>query len=326
MRRRDFIAGIVGSATAGPLAAGAQQTGKLPTVGLIGAGTASTQGQLAAAFAQRLRELGWVDGHSVAIEYRWAEGRNERAAEMAAELVRLKVNVIVTSGTPATAAAQQATSAIPIVFTVVGDPVFSGFVSSLARPGGNLTGLSNQGADTAAKRLGLLHDVVPNLQRLAIIFNIGNSLSVQEMHEVEAAATTLGLAATKIEIRRADDIIPAFTALQGQVDAIYVCTDGLTTSNRARINTLALVAKLPTMHGNREMLEDGGLISYGADIAGLWRHAADYVDKILRGAKPAEIPVEEPSKFELVINMKSAKVLGLKVPYSMQLLADEVIE
>jgi putative ABC transport system substrate-binding protein len=325
MRRRNFIQGIVASG-AWPLVARAQQAGKLPTVGFIGSGTASTQGRLAAAFAKRLRELGWVAEQNIAIENRWAEGRNERAVEITAELVQLQVNVIVTVGTPATAAAQKATSVIPIVFTVVGDPVASGFVMSLARPGGNLTGLSNQAADTGAKRLGLLRDVVPNLQRLAIISNVGNPIVVQETHEVEAAATTLGLATTKIPIRRDDDIIPAFTALQGQADAIYVCADGLTISNRVRINTLALVAKLPTMHGNREVLEGGGLMSYGTDISDLCRRAADYVDKILHGAKPAEIPVEEPTKFELVINMKSAKALGLKIPYSMQLLADEVIE
>ena len=171
-----------------------------------------------------------------------------------------------------------------------------------------------------------MRDVVLNLQRLAIISNVGNPVVVRETHEVEAAATTLGLATTKLPIRSDDDIIPAFTALQGQADAIYVCADGLTISNRVRINTLALVAKLPTMHGNREVLEGGGLMSYGTDIADLCRRAADYVDKILHGAKPAEIPVEEPTKFELVINMKSAKALGLKVPYAMQLLADEVIE
>jgi ABC-type uncharacterized transport system substrate-binding protein len=326
MKRREAITLLGGAAASWPLVAHAEQAGKLPTVGFIGSGTASTQGQLAAAFAKRLRELGWVAEQNIAIENRWAEGRNERAVEITAELVRLQVNVIVTVGTPATAAAQKATSVIPIVFTVVGDPVATGFVMSLARPGGNLTGLSNQAADTGAKRLGLLRDVVPNLQRLAIISNVSNPIVVRETHEVEAAATTLGLATTNIPIRRDDDIIPAFTALQGQVDAIYVCADGLTISNRVRINTLALVAKLPTMHGNREVLEGGGLMSYGTDIADLCRRAADYVDKILRGAKPADIPVEEPTKFELVINMKSAKALGLKVPYSMQLLADEVIE
>jgi putative tryptophan/tyrosine transport system substrate-binding protein len=326
MRRREFIAWLGGAAAAWPLAARAQATAKLPVIGFLGSGTASSQSELVAAFGQHLRELGWIDGHTVAIDYLYAEGRNDRAAEIAAEFVRRKVDVIVSIGSATTAAAKQATSTIPIVFAVVGDPVGVGFVASLARPAGNLTGLSNEAVDTAAKRLGLLRDLVPNLHRLAIAVNIDNPGPAQEAREVQAAAAKLGVAVDKFEIRRDDDIISMFTALQGRTDAIYVCADGLMNSNRVRINTLALIAKLPTMHGNRELLEGGGLLSYGANIADLCRHAADYVDKILRGAKPADIPVEEPTKFELVINLKAAKALGLNVPYSMQLLADEVIE
>ncbi len=326
MRRRDFITLVGGASVAWPLAARAQQAGKLPTIGFLSSGTVSTGDQWVAAFVQRMRELAWIEGRTVAIEYRWAEGRNERSAEAAAEFVRLKVDVMVTVGTPPTAAAKQATSAIPIVFVLAGDPVGSGFVASLSRPGGNVTGVSNQTADLATKRLGLLHELIPGLRQLAIIANSGNAIPMREMREVQAAAGKFGIAVTPFEIRQADDIAPAFDALRGHADAIHVCADGLTNSSRTRINALALAAKLPTMHGNREQLEGGGLISYGANTPDLFRRAADYVDKVLRGAKPADLPVEDPTKFELVINMKTAKALGLAVPYSMQLLADEVIE
>jgi putative ABC transport system substrate-binding protein len=324
MRRREFIA-LSGAAAAWPLAASAQQS-KIPTIGFAGSGTSSTQGWMTAVLSQRLGGLGWIEGRTVAVEYRWAEGRNERANEIAAEFVRLKVDVIVSIGTPLTAAAKQATSLIPIVFAVVGDPVASGFVASLSHPGGNITGLSNQAPDTAAKRLGLLRDVVPDLRRLAILANVNNPLITRETKEVEAAARTLGLVATTSEVRRADDIAPAFEAIKGSVGALYVCTDGLTISNRVRINTLALAARLPTVHSNPDQLEGGGLISYAPDQKQMLRRAAEIVDKVLRGTKPGDIPAEEPTKYELVINLKTAKELGLTVPYSMQLLADEVIE
>jgi putative tryptophan/tyrosine transport system substrate-binding protein len=324
VRRREFIS-LLGSAVAWPLAVRAQPA-KPPTIGFVGSGTSSTQGQAVAAFAQRMRELGWIEGRTVAIEYRWAEGRNERAAEVAAEFVRLKVDVIVTVGTPTTAAAKQATSAIPIVFVLAGDPVGTGFVASLPQPGGNLTGLSNQATDVAAKRLGLLHELLPGVHQLAIIANIGNPITLQEMREVQAAAGMLGLAVSTFEIRRADDIAPAFEALKGRAEALYVCADGLTISNRVRINTFALVARLPTMHDNRELLEGGGLISYGANTPDLFRRGADYVDKILRGTKPAEIPVEQPIKFDLVVNLITAKALGIEVPPTLLARADEVIE
>ena len=324
--RRQFISALGGTVFAWPLAARAQQPVKLPTIGFIGSATNSTQGQAVARFAQRLRELGWIEGRTVAIEYRWAEGRNERAAQAAAEFVRLKVDVIVPVGTPTTAAAKQATSVIPIVFIAAGDPVGSGFVASLARPGGNVTGLSNQAADTATKRLELLREIIPNLRRLAIMANIGNPITLQEMREVQAAAAKLGLAATTFEIRRTDDIAPAFEVHKGSVEALYVSADGLTISNRVRINTFALVARLPTMHGNQELLEGGGLISYGANILDLFGHAGDFVDKVLRGTKPADIPVEQPTKFDLVVNLITAKALGLDVPPSVLARADEVIE
>ena len=287
---------------------------------------AFSQSQWVAAFVQRLRELGWIEGRTVAIEYRWAEGRSERFAEIAAEFVRLKVDVIVTAGTAAVVAAKQATSVIPIVFAAAGDPVGTGLVASLARPGGNVTGLSIQATDLAGKRLELLREVVPGLRRLAIMANVGNPAAVLEMGEVQAAARTLGLEVVTLEIRRAEDIAPAFEALKGRADALYVVGDPLVNTNRVRINTLALAARLPTMYGSREYVEAGGLMSYGANFPDLFRRAADYVDKILRGAKPADIPVEQPTKFDLVINLTTAKALGLDVPPTLLARADEVIE
>ena len=247
MRRREFITLLGGAAAAWPLAARAQQAGKLPTIGFLGASTPSAESQWVAAFVQRLRELGWIEGRTVAIEYRWAEGRSERFAEIAAEFVRLKVDVIVTIGTAAVVAAKQATSVIPIVFAAAGDPVGTGLVASLARPGGNVTGLSIQTTDLAGKRLELLREVVPGLRRLAIMANVGNPAAVLEMGEVQAAARTLGLEVVTFEIRRAEDIAPAFEALKGRADALYVCADPLVITNRIRINTLALGARLPTM-------------------------------------------------------------------------------
>ena len=209
---------------------------------------------------------------------------------------------------------------------MAGDPVGTGLVASLARPGGNVTGLSIQQTDLAGKRLELLREVVPGLRRLAILANVGNPAAVLEMGEVQAAARTLGLEVATLEIRRAEDIAPAFEALKGRADALYVCADPLVNTNRIRINTLALGARLPTMHGFREYVEAGGLMSYGPNFPDLFRRAADYVDKILRGAKPADIPVEQPTKFDLVINLTTAKALGLDVPPTLLARADEVIE
>jgi putative ABC transport system substrate-binding protein len=325
MRRRKFITFLGGAAAAWPLAARAQQLGKLPTIGILGSGTPATHGHWYAAFVQRLRELGWIDGRTVAIEYRWAEGRTDRAAEIAAEFVRRKVDVIVTSGTALVVAAMQATSVIPIVF-VAGDPVSTGLVASLARPGGNVTGLSNQQTDLASKRLELLREFVPGLRRLAMLVNAGYPASALERGEVQAAARTLGLEAVTLEIRHGEDIAPAFEALKDRVEALYVVSDPLVNTNRVRIGTLALAAQVPTLHGNRELVEAGGLMSYGPNFPDLFRHAADFVDKILRGAKPADLPVEQPTKFDLVINLTTAKALGLEIPPKLLALADEVIE
>jgi putative ABC transport system substrate-binding protein len=315
-----------GAAVGWPLAARAQQPGKLPTIGFVGQNAPAAQRQWTAAFVQRLRELGWIEGRNVAIEYRWAEGRSELFAEIAAELVRLKVDVIAVGGTAAVDAAKHATPVIPIVFATVGDPVSSGFVASLARPGGNITGLSTMSADIAGKRLELLREVVPGFRRLAIMGNAGNSFIVAELGDVHAAASTFGLEVATFEIRRAEDLAPAFEALKGRTDALYVASDPLVNTNRTRIHTLALDARLPTMHGFRELVDAGGLMSYGPDFPDLYRRAADIVDKILRGAKPADIPVEQPTRFDLAVNMITAKALGLAIPPTLLARADEVIE
>jgi putative ABC transport system substrate-binding protein len=326
MQRREFIRLLGGAAAEWPLAVRAQQPGKLPTIGFLGATTPSTWSNFVGAFVQRLRELGWIDGRTVAIEVRWAEGRSERAAEIAAEFVRLKVDVIATSGGPNVAAAKRATSVIPIVFAAAADPVASGFVASLARPGGNVTGLSNQQTDTAGKRLELLREVVPGLRRLAILGNVSMPAVVLEMRDVQATARTLGLKAALMEIGRAEDITPAFESLKERADALYVSTDPLMLTNWVHISTLALGARLPTMLGFREYVAAGALMSYGPNFPDLFRRAADFVDKILRGTKPADIPVEQPTKFELIINLTTAKALGLTIPESFLLRADEVIE
>jgi putative ABC transport system substrate-binding protein len=324
--RREFITLLGGAVAAWPLAARAQQAGKLPTIGFLGSSTLSAMSQWTAAFVQRLRELGWVEGRNVAIEYRWAEGRADRLSEIAAEFVRLKVDVIVTYATTGTLAAKQATSAIPIVFAIAGDPVGTGLVASLARPSGNVTGLSLQLTEVSGKRLELLREAVPDLRRLAILGNVGNPFTVLEIDEVQAAARTLGLEVHTPEIRRAQDIAPAFEALRGRADAIYVSTDPLVFTNLTRINTLALGSRLPTIYTSRDYVAAGGLMSYGPNYPDLWRRAADYVDKILRGAKPGDIPVEQPTKFDLIVNLTTAKTLGLTIPESFLLRADEVIE
>jgi putative ABC transport system substrate-binding protein len=326
MKRREFITLLGGAATAWPIAAVAQQPRKLPIIGFLGAGTPSAWTQWTAAFLQRLRELGWIEGRTVVIEYRWAEGRSERYAEIAAELVRLKVDVIVTGGAEAVIAAKQATSVIPIIFAVAADPLGTGLVASLARPGGNVTGLSVQFTDLAGKRLELLREVIPGLRRLAIIANVASPSAALELREAQTTARTLGLDVTSSEIRRAEDIAPAFEAFKSHVEALYVCSDPLFVTNRTRVGTLALSARLPTMHGIREHVEAGGLMSYGPNFPDMWRRSGDYVDKIFGGAKPADIPVEQPTKFDFVINLTTAKALGLEIPSKLLALADQVIE
>ena len=327
IRRREFMAlgGAAAASAIWPRVARAQQPVKVPTIGFLGASTTSAWSHWSSAFVQRLRELGWIEGRTIAIEYRWAEGRGERYAEIAAEFVRLDVDVILTVG-GAVPASKQATSVIPIVFAIAVDPVGTGLVASLARPGGNVTGLSMQAADLAGKRLEFLREVLPGLSQLAIMANVGYQASVVEIGEVQATARKLALDVEVLEIRRAEDIAPAFGTLKSGTQALYVCGDALVTANRARISTLALGARLPTIYPDRAFLEAGGLMAYGANNADLFRRAAEYIDKILRGAKPGDLPVEQPTKFELAINLIAAKAIGLIVPPMLLARADEVIE
>jgi putative ABC transport system substrate-binding protein len=325
VNRRAFIMLLGSGAAVWPLAVWAQQARNLPTIGFLGTTSASGWGPWTAAFVQRLRELGWIEGRSVEIVYRWADGHSERYTEIVAEFVRNKVDVIVTAGN-AVLAAKRATSTIPIVSAITADPIGAGLVTSLSRPGGNVTGLSVQRTETAGKRLEILREILPGHHRLAILANVGFPDSVLEMGEVQATARTLGYAVGTLEIRRAEDIAPAFQALKGNADALYVCSDALVNANRTRINIWALATRLPTIHGVREFVEAGGLMSYGPSYPDLFRRTGDLVDKILRGAKPADIPVEQPTKFDLVVNLITAQALGLTVPPTLLARADEVIE
>jgi putative tryptophan/tyrosine transport system substrate-binding protein len=325
LKRRDFIT-LLGGAAVWPMAARAQQAGKLPTIGFFSPRSAAAASSSVAALVQRLGELGWIEGRTVAIQYRWADGHDEQLAAIAGEFARLKVDVIVTHATEPVKAAMQATAVIPIVFASSADPVSKGLVASLARPGGNVTGISSLTVELAGKRLELLSELIPSVRRLAIMSNADGPGAVLEMADAQAAARTLGLEIVTSEIRRAEDIAPALEALKGRADALYVVTDPLVNTNRIRINTLALGARLPTMHGSQDYVEAGGLISYGPDVSSMYRRAAEMVDKILRGAKPADIPVEQPTKFNLVVNRKTANALGLAIPEAFLARADQVIE
>jgi putative ABC transport system substrate-binding protein len=325
MDRRRFLLTALAGTLVGPVAARAQ-VAKLPTIGFLGPLTQAAQSSWTAAFVQRMHEHGWIEGRTVTIEYRWADGRSERLAEIVAEFVRMKVTIIVTAGTAAVIAAKQATAITPIVFATAGDPVGTGLVTSLARPGGNVTGLSNQSADLPAKRFDLLREVIPNLRRVAIMANVGNPIGVREMGEARAAARTLALEEAILELRLAEDIRPAIESVKSRADALYVVTDPLVNTHRIQVNTLALSARLPTIHGERGYVEAGGLVSYGPNFPDLFRRAGDYANKILRGSKPADLPVEQPTTFDLAINLKTARALGLVIPPSLLLRADQVIE
>ena len=325
MRRRAFIAGLAGAAGF-PQVAWTQRA-SARKLGFLGVSSPASQKPWTAAFVQRLRELGWIEDQNIVIEYRWAEGRTERFAEIVAEFVSLNVHAIVTAGTAATLAAKRASSTMPVVFATAGDPVATGLVESLSRPGGNVTGLSNQAHDLAAKRLEIMREVLPGFSRLAILANVGSPLAVLQMAEAKATAGKLGIEALTLEIRKADDIAPALDqATKGRSQALYVVNEPLAFNHRGRIAELALQARLPTMHDIREHVEAGGLMSYGPNFPDLYRRAASHVDKILRGTKPADIPVEQPTKFDLIINVKAAKALGINTPPMLIARADEVIE
>ena len=325
MRRRTLISH--GVATLGfPAAARTQQANRRVTVGfLVGADRAAEKPWLDL-FGARLRQLGWIEGDNLAVEYRNSEGRNDLAAEFASEFVRRSVDVIAATGTQAALAAKRATSTIPVVFALVSDPVGSGVVASLARPGGNATGLTNQQPDAAGKRLGFWREIAPAARRLAILVNSGASGAVLESEAAQTAAAKLGMETTVVRISRVEDIVPAFVPLKGG-DAVYICTDPLVAGNSRQINALAADGRMPTIWGGTSSyIEGGGLIFYGPSFLDLLRRAAEYVDRILRGAKPGDLPVEQPTKFELAINLKTAKALGLTVPASVLTIADQVIE
>jgi len=326
VRRREFITLLGSAAAAWPLATHAQQMANLPAVGFLGAGSPATADVWLSAFMSRLRELGWIEGRNINVDVRWAEGRNDRSADIAAEFVRLKVDVIVTYSSEHTQIAKQATSTIPIVFALAADPVGSGLVANLARPGGNLTGLSAQNVDLTGKRFELLREIVPGLRRLAVLFNGNNPTATIEIDIVRTAASPLGIEVSPSAILGAEDIAPAIARIAKQADALFVVGEPLTFTHRTRINTLALAARLPTNYPTRGYVEVGGLMSYGPNFPASFRRAADYVHKILLGAKPGDLPVEQPTRYDLVINLTTAKALGLTIPESFLLRADEVIE
>lgn len=322
MRRREFITAL-GGAAAMPLTVFAQS--KLPTIGFLGTASASAWAAWTSAFYERLRQLGWIEQRTVAIETRWAEGHSERLAELAAELVRLKVDIIVTSGS-GVPAAKRATSNLPIVFAISPDPVGGGLVPSLSRPGGNVTGFSTQVSDLAGKRLELLREIIPSLSRLAIMANVSYPAALIEMNQADAAARRLGIEPIRAEVRQPEKVLAAFEAFKDRVGGLYVCADPTVNTSRVRINTLALTARLPTMLPFRDFVQVGGLMSYGPNFSDLFRRTAEYVDKILKGAKPADMPVQQPTKFDLIFNLTTAKALGLKISDTFLLRADEVIE
>ncbi len=312
---------------AAPLAAEAQQAQKVPRIGTLWGNSISTSAHLLEAFRRGLRELGYVEGQNIAIEHRSAEGKWERLPDLAAELVRLKVDVIVTAGTPTALAAKQATRMIPIVMAFTADPIESGLVASLARPGGNVTGLSGMDTELGGKRLQLLKQVVPGASRVAVLSNPTNPYIGLVLRGTEAAARVLGVQLQPLEIRAPEDIERAFeAAIKGDANALTVVEDVLIFTHRARIAALAAKSRLPAIYSFRESVEAGGLMSYAANLADSYRRAAIYVDKILKGAKPADLPVEQPTRFELVINLKTAKALGLTIPQSVLIRADQVIE
>jgi putative tryptophan/tyrosine transport system substrate-binding protein len=325
MRRREFVRLIGGTAAAWPMAAFGQQPAKSPVVGFLVAGSQASHGAWVAAFAQRMSELGWNEGRNVTIEYRWAAGDYQRMTEFAAEFVQKKVDVIVSSANGVTIA-KQATSSIPIVFAAYSDPVASGLAESLARPGGNVTGLTVQPSDLASKRIDLLRKIIPNFRRLAALANVADSGLSQEVAGIRAAAAAFNVEVDIIELRTAEDIAPALARLKEPPDGLYVLSEPLVNANRAQILETVTAAKIPTVFGFREFVDAGGLMSYGPNFSDLFRRAADFTDNILRGAKPADMPVQRPVKFDLIVNLKAAKAIGLKIPETFLLIADEIIE
>jgi len=325
--RRAFIGALAGGLMAAPRIADAQPAGKLHRIGMLETISMALNAANLEAFRQALRELGYVEGRNYIIEYRSADGRSERFPDLAAELVRLKVDVILTRGTPAVMAAKSATGAIPVVMAASSDPVLSGVVASLARPGGNITGLSSIVHEVSGKRLELIREVVPGVSRIAVLFIMNNAAEALQWKETEIAASSLRVQVQLLDVRKAGDFGRAFdAAIKQRAGALVVGLDTLTQTNHRFIVDLAAKHRLPTIYGTREFVDAGGLMGYGVSYPDLYRRAATYVDKILKGAKPADLPVEQPTKFDLVINLKTAKALGLTIPPSLLARADEVIE
>ena len=327
MDRRAFLATLTGGLLATPLAAEAQRAGKVYRIGFLGNSTPALEANLVGRFREGLRDLDYVEGLNVLIEYRWAEGHYERFPALITELIALKLEVIVTAGTPASLAVKKATTSISLVMVAVGDPVATGLVASLARPGGNITGLTSIAEEMEGKRLELLREVAPKVSHIAVLWNAGSPIQVIQEREMQAAIRVVGMKILSLGVRTAEQIEDAFaTMVRERPGALFVLADRLFLHHRTRIMDFAAQHRLPGVHAYRELVEAGGLMSFGPSYAGMHRRAAYFVDRILRGAKPADLPVERPSKFDLVINLKTAKALGLTIPPSLLQRADHVIE
>jgi putative ABC transport system substrate-binding protein len=327
MKRREFLALVGGAVTAAPLAVAAQEAHKLPRIGFLGNSTATLEANLVGPFREALRDLGYVEGKNVLIEYRWADGNYDRFPTLIAELIGLKVDVIVTAGTPAALAVKKATASIPLVMVAVGDPVGTGLVASLGRPGGNATGLTSIAPELEGKRLELLKEALPRISRVAVLWNPANAYQIGSEKEVQAAAKVLRISILSLPVRSSGELGNALAAIPREhADAVLVLADRLFLHNRGRIADFAIANRVPGMNAYRELVEAGGLMSFGPSYAVMHRQAATYVDKILKGAKAGDLPIEQPAKFELVINLKTAKTLGLTIPQPLLLRADEVIQ
>jgi len=327
MRRREFIKAMAGSAVAWPLTARAQQAGKIWRIGMLETTSATLNAANVEAFRSALQRLGYIEGQNLVIDYRSADGRSERLPALAAELIRVKSDIIVTRGTPSALAAKNATTTIPIVMASIGEPVETGLVASLPRPGGNITGLSAFVTELAAKRIEMLKELAPQIARVGLIDNMSNRSVPPQWDETKFAAQALRIEAHLFDVRKPEDIARAFdAALEKRVDALTVGNDTVVIASRSQVAVLAARHRLPAIYATREFVDAGGLLSYAAHYPDLYRRAAAYVDKIFKGAKPADLPVEQPTKFELVINLKTARGLGLTVPPMLLARADEVIE
>jgi ABC-type uncharacterized transport system substrate-binding protein len=327
MRRRDFITLIGAAATAWPFDVRAEQTGKIPRIGFLGNSTAALEANLIGPFRDGFRELGYEEGHNITLEFRWAEGKYDRFPALIAELLAAKVDVLVTAGTPAALAVKKATSTVPLVFIAVGDPIGTGVVPSLARPGGNLTGLSSIAPDLEGKRLALLREIVPKLSHVAFFLNPANAFHTVSMRQARVAAQSLGIKLQPLEVRNSEDLDRAFASVvKEKPGALLILADRVFLHSRKRMMEFAIRQQLPSVNAYRELVEAGGLMSYGPSYEDMHRRAAGYVDKILKGAKPAELPIEQPTKFTLLINLKAAKALDLQIPPTLLARADELIE